>query len=167
MQFIDYYYYEYQMAPSPFASFLSLLLGVAGIVACWLLFKKAGKPGWASIVPFYNVYTLFEITWGSGWRFLMLLDPHLQHRPGHPDLHQAGQGLRQERRLRGGPDLPALRVHHDPGLRQLRLPGRPREGRLSAVRAQSGLRPSSGLCAPAGHRLPAHVLPQLRRQAGK
>ena len=27
MQFIDYYYYEYQMAPSPFASFLSLLLG--------------------------------------------------------------------------------------------------------------------------------------------
>lgn len=75
MQFIDYYYYEYQMAPSPFASFLSLLLGAAGIVACWLLFKKAGKPGWASIVPFYNVYTLFEITWGSGWRFLMLLIP--------------------------------------------------------------------------------------------
>ena len=75
MQFIDSYYYEYQMAPSPFASFLSLLLGVAGIVACWLLFKKAGKPGWASIVPFYNVYTIFEITWGSGWRFLMLLIP--------------------------------------------------------------------------------------------
>ena len=75
MQFIDYYYYEYQTAPSPFASFLSLLLGVAGIVACWLLFKKAGKPGWASIVPFYNVYTIFEITWGSGWRFLMLLIP--------------------------------------------------------------------------------------------
>ena len=75
MQFIDYYYYEYQMAPSPFASFLSLLLGAAGIVACWLLFKKAGKPGWASIVPFYNVYTLFEITWGSGWLFLLLLIP--------------------------------------------------------------------------------------------
>ena len=75
MQFIDYYYYEYQTAPSPFASFLSLLLGVAGIVACWLLFKKAGKPGWASIVPFYNVYTIFEITWGNGWRFLMLLIP--------------------------------------------------------------------------------------------
>ena len=75
MQFIDYYYYEYQTAPSPFASFLSLLLGVAGIVACWLLFKKAGKPGWASIVPFYNVYTVFEITWGNGWRFLMLLIP--------------------------------------------------------------------------------------------
>lgn len=51
MQFIDYYYYEYQTAPSPFASFLSLLLGVAGIVACWLLFKKAGKPGWPPSYP--------------------------------------------------------------------------------------------------------------------
>ena len=162
MQFIDYYYYEYQMAPSPFASFLSLLLGVAGIVACWLLFKKAGKPGWASIVPFYNVYTLFEITWGSGWRFLMLLIP----------IYNIVLGIQTCIKLakafgKSGPDLPALRVHHDPGLRQLRLPGRPREGRLSAVCTQSGLRPSSGLCAPAGHRLPAHVLPQLRRQAGK
>ena len=45
------------------------------IVAMWILFKKAGKPGWAAGVPFYDQYTLYEITWGNGWRFLMLLIP--------------------------------------------------------------------------------------------
>ena len=38
-------------------------------------FRKAGKPGWAAIVPFYNLYVLFDITWGSGMRFLLLLIP--------------------------------------------------------------------------------------------
>ena len=79
MQYIDYYdyYYEYS-APvyfSPAASIASLALSVLLIVAMWRIFQKAGKPGWASIVPFYNIYVLYEITWGSGWRFLMLLIP--------------------------------------------------------------------------------------------
>lgn len=79
MQYIDYYnyYYEYS-APvytSPVASIASLAISVLLIVAMWMIFKKAGKPGWASIVPFYNIYTMYEITWGSGWRFLMLLIP--------------------------------------------------------------------------------------------
>ena len=76
MQYIDYYnyYYEYS-APvytSPVASIASLAISVLLIVAMWMIFKKAGKPGWAAIVPFY---TMYEITWGSGWRFLMLLIP--------------------------------------------------------------------------------------------
>ncbi len=45
------------------------------IVAMWKIFAKAGKPGWAAIVPFYNLYVLFEITWGSGIKFLLLLIP--------------------------------------------------------------------------------------------
>ena len=79
MQFVDYYnyYYEYStpVYTSPVISIASLALSVLLIVAMWVLFKKAGKPGWASIVPFYNIYVLYEITWGSGWRFLMLLIP--------------------------------------------------------------------------------------------
>ena len=112
MQYIDYYdyYYEYStpVYTSPVVSMASLAISVLLIVAMWKIFQKAGKPGWAAIVPFYNSYVMYEITWGSGW--------HLQHRPGHPDLHQAGQGLRQERRLCGGPDLPALCVPANPGL---------------------------------------------------
>ena len=79
MQYVDYYdyYYEYS-APvyfSPAASIASLALNVLLIVAMWRIFQKAGKPGWASIVPFYNIYMMYEITWGNGWRFLMLLIP--------------------------------------------------------------------------------------------
>lgn len=71
------YYYEYSSTPvySPMTTIISLALGVLLIVAVWVIFKKAGKPGWAAIVPFYNIYVMYEITWGSGWRFLMLLIP--------------------------------------------------------------------------------------------
>ena len=41
------------------------------IIAEWKLFKKAGQPGWAAIVPFYNAYVLTKITWGNGWLFLL------------------------------------------------------------------------------------------------
>ena len=71
------YYYEYSSTPvySPMTTIISLALGVLLIVALWVIFRKAGKPGWAAIVPFYNAYVLYEITWGNGWRFLMLLIP--------------------------------------------------------------------------------------------
>lgn len=45
------------------------------IVANWKIFTKAGKPGWASIIPFYNLYVLFEIVGMNGWLFLLLLVP--------------------------------------------------------------------------------------------
>lgn len=39
------------------------------------MFVKAGKPGWASIIPFYNTYCLFDMGFGKGWMFLLLLVP--------------------------------------------------------------------------------------------
>lgn len=44
---------------------------VVYIVALVKLFKKAGKPGWAAIVPFYNVYVLVEIAGLNWWYFLI------------------------------------------------------------------------------------------------
>ena len=69
------YNYDYSYQASPGASFLSLALGVLAIVALWKIFVKAGEPGWAAIIPFYNLYVLFKITWGNGWKFLFLLIP--------------------------------------------------------------------------------------------
>lgn len=52
-----------------------LVLFVLLIVADWKIFTKAGEPGWASIVPFYNAYVLFKIAFGNGWYFLLCLVP--------------------------------------------------------------------------------------------
>lgn len=50
---------------------VALAVGIFMLVVTWKLYKKAGKPGWAAIVPFYNQYVLAEITWGNGWFFLI------------------------------------------------------------------------------------------------
>ncbi len=48
---------------------------VVCIVGMWKMFTKAGKPGWASLIPFYNTYCLFEMGFGNGWMFLLTLIP--------------------------------------------------------------------------------------------
>lgn len=53
----------------------ALCVFILTVAALWLIFKKAGEQGWKAIIPFYNTYTLFKITWGSGWKFLLLLIP--------------------------------------------------------------------------------------------
>ena len=40
---------------------ISLIVGIICIVAAWKYFKKAGKPGWACIIPYYNTYVQCEI----------------------------------------------------------------------------------------------------------
>ena len=73
--YYDYYSYSSPPAYNPVFTIISLVLCVFVLVCMWIVFRKAGKPGWAAIVPFYNLYVLFEITWGSGMRFLLLLIP--------------------------------------------------------------------------------------------
>ena len=59
--------------------FLSILfvlaVAVFSIVIMWRIFEKAGEHGWAAIIPFYQNYVLFKITWGQGWLFLLLFLP--------------------------------------------------------------------------------------------
>jgi len=43
------------------------------VVCLWKMFVKAGYEGWRAIIPFYNMYTLFEIVTGNGWYFLIML----------------------------------------------------------------------------------------------
>jgi len=69
------YSYSYSYDGSPAATWFGLILGILGVVALWKIFVKAGEPGWAAIVPFYNAYVLFKITWGNGWLFLLMLIP--------------------------------------------------------------------------------------------
>src|SRR5665213_2397896 len=48
-------------------SILIILIFVLLIVAFWKVLVKAGKPGWISIIPFYNLWTLSEIGSRPGW----------------------------------------------------------------------------------------------------
>jgi hypothetical protein len=52
-----------------------LVVLVVMIAALWKTFIKAGEPGWASIVPFYNIYTEFKIAGLNPWLFLLMLIP--------------------------------------------------------------------------------------------
>ena len=52
-----------------------IIVAVLTIIATWKIFTKAGEKGWKSIIPLYNTYLFFKITWGNGWFFLLLLIP--------------------------------------------------------------------------------------------
>jgi hypothetical protein len=45
------------------------------IVSGWKIFSKAGRPGWASIVPIYNIIVFFDIIGRPLWHLLLLLIP--------------------------------------------------------------------------------------------
>ena len=37
------------------------------------MFKKAGEPGWKGLVPFYNQYILYKISWRTNMFFIWLV----------------------------------------------------------------------------------------------
>lgn len=49
-----------------------IILIVAGL---WKTFTKAGQPGWAAIVPIYNLYILCKIAGRPGWWLLLIFIP--------------------------------------------------------------------------------------------
>jgi len=45
------------------------------VIAFWKVFTKAGQPGWAAIVPIYNVIILLKIAGRPAWWVLLMLIP--------------------------------------------------------------------------------------------
>ena len=52
-----------------------LVIMVAIIAGMWKVFVKAGKPGWACIVPIYNIIVLLEIAGKPLWWIVLLIIP--------------------------------------------------------------------------------------------
>ncbi|HVW14817.1 MAG TPA: DUF5684 domain-containing protein [Mucilaginibacter sp.] len=52
-----------------------IIVSVIMIVAQWKIYEKAGKPGWAAIIPIYNIIVLLEIVGKPVWWILLLLIP--------------------------------------------------------------------------------------------
>src|SRR5213082_1095734 len=61
--------------PSPISMIVGLLVALLLIVAMWKVFTKAGQPGWASIIPIYNLYIWCKIVGRTGWWIILLLIP--------------------------------------------------------------------------------------------
>jgi hypothetical protein len=50
-------------------------IGVLMVTSMWLIFKKAGKPGWASIVPIYSTIVMLEMVKKPTWWIILYLIP--------------------------------------------------------------------------------------------
>lgn len=58
-----------------FIILIYLAIALLVIASMWKVFTKAGKPGWAAIVPIYNTIVLLEIVGKPTWWIILLLIP--------------------------------------------------------------------------------------------
>ena len=54
---------------------IGLLFIVLIIYSGWKVFEKAGQPGWAILIPFYNFYILLKIANKPGWWLVLMFIP--------------------------------------------------------------------------------------------
>lgn len=58
-----------------FGTLVSLVIAGLVIAGGWKVFAKAGQPGWAFIIPIYNVIVLLRIVGRPLWWIVLLLIP--------------------------------------------------------------------------------------------
>lgn len=56
-----------------FIAACAIIMWVFQIIAYWKMFTKAGVPGWKSIIPFYNQYVMYKLTWKTSWFWITLI----------------------------------------------------------------------------------------------
>ncbi len=54
-----------------------LAVAVLCIAGLWKVFEKAGQPGWAAIVPFYNYYIITKIIGKPGYWVALMIIPYI------------------------------------------------------------------------------------------
>ncbi len=54
---------------------ISIIVGLVLLVSEWIIFTKAGKPGWAVIIPIYNIIVFLQIVDKPLWWIILLLIP--------------------------------------------------------------------------------------------
>lgn len=66
-------YYDHYLFPMwAFIIFLPII--ILEIAALWKVFTKAGQPGWACLIPIYNIYIMTKIAGKPGiWTLLCLI----------------------------------------------------------------------------------------------
>ena len=54
---------------------VAALIGIVMIAAIWKVFTKAGKPGWAAIIPIYNTIVLLDVAGKPAWWVILFFIP--------------------------------------------------------------------------------------------
>jgi hypothetical protein len=54
---------------------LYIALIVFEVAALWFVFVKAGRHGWAAIIPFYNYYVMLKVVGRPGWWLILYFIP--------------------------------------------------------------------------------------------
>src|SRR5215510_5197608 len=62
-------------APGPLFWIFYLAFTILMIAAWWKIFTKASQPGWACIIPIYNLYVWCKIAGRPWWWILLMLIP--------------------------------------------------------------------------------------------
>lgn len=52
-----------------------IIMIVLMIASYWKIFQKAGKPGWASIIPIYNIIVYLQVVRKPVWWIILLIIP--------------------------------------------------------------------------------------------
>ena len=60
---------------SPIFMIIWLAVVILLIASMWKIFTKAGQPGWASLIPIYNIYVWCKIVGRPGWWVLLFFIP--------------------------------------------------------------------------------------------
>jgi hypothetical protein len=61
-----------------FGMLIPLAIFVVIVAGLWKVFEKAGKPGWAAIIPIYNIIILLEIVKRPIWWIVLYFIPIVQ-----------------------------------------------------------------------------------------
>ena len=59
-----------------------LIVGAIYVVANWKIFEKAGQPGWAAIIPIYNIIVMLDVQGRPKWWIIWYLIPFVNYVSG-------------------------------------------------------------------------------------
>jgi hypothetical protein len=64
-----------QQQPSMVPMIVALLFAALLVASLWKIFAKAGEPGWAAIVPIYNIVVLLKVAGKPIWFIVLFFVP--------------------------------------------------------------------------------------------
>jgi hypothetical protein len=52
-----------------------LVIYAIAVIPYWVIFTKAGQPGWPALIPIYSTYIMLKVIGRPGWWLLLFLIP--------------------------------------------------------------------------------------------